>query len=266
MVSVLFVDDNLAGLEILRERFGGCNDSWQMAFVPRAKRPARYGGQGGRRPGGQQPPHRHDGRPAVPGQQVGAPPGGALGSSEPNDRGAMLSTLPVANKCLSNVCGTEILNLTVEHTTKLQAKLYSDATRKMVADMGGLPSLPATLSAMDEALADESTSLGQVADIISGDVAMAARARQLVNSSSTACGPRCGTSAKRLPFWALKPCAKWPWPGPAFRAFTPSSLLPPDWLASFNSHSLVVATSPANWPAAAPATQGWRRRHPPRPR
>jgi DNA-binding NarL/FixJ family response regulator len=54
--------------------------------------------------------------------------------SNPGDRGAMLSALPVANQCLSKACGPLVLASAVEHTTKLQRRLFSEATQRMVAE------------------------------------------------------------------------------------------------------------------------------------
>ena len=41
-----------------------------------------------------------------------------------------------------------MLTRTVEHTTNLQSKLFSEATQVMVAKVGALPSLPTTLAAV----------------------------------------------------------------------------------------------------------------------
>lgn len=241
MVSVLFVDNNVAGLDVLRNRFGACNDTWQVAFVPGAEVALHV--MADRQVDALVANSRLTGMTAAQlfkASKSEHPRVARIALSEPNDRGGMLSTLPVANKCLSSVCGTEVLNLTVEHTTRLQAKLYSDATRKMVADIGGLPSLPATLAAMDATLADEDSSLGQVAEIISSDVAMVARVLQLVNSSFYGLRSEVRDLRQAVSFLGIEALREVAVAGSAFRAFTPSALLPAEWLALFNGHSLAV--------------------------
>ena len=53
---------------------------------------------------------------------------------------------------LSKSCGIEVLARAVELTTQLQGKLFSDATQRLVAEVGALPSLPASLMAVDACL------------------------------------------------------------------------------------------------------------------
>jgi HD-like signal output (HDOD) protein len=55
--------------------------------------------------------------------------------------------------------------------------LSSEATQKIVAQVGALPSLPSTLTAVDAALAEEDCSLDRVAEVMSSDVAMVAPAQ-----------------------------------------------------------------------------------------
>jgi HD-like signal output (HDOD) protein len=153
----------------------------------------------------------------------------------------MLSTLPVANQCLSKSCGIEVLTRAVENTTRLQGKLFSEATQRLVAEVGALPSLPANLMAVDAALSDEDTSLGQIADIMGGDVAMVAKVLQLVNSSFFGLRAEIRDLRQAVAYLGVETLRDFALASAVFRAFTPSPLLPNDWLARFNAHSLAVA-------------------------
>jgi DNA-binding NarL/FixJ family response regulator len=169
MVSVLFVDDTQVGLRALRDTFAIGSQSWDTAFVPGAD-VALY--MMGERP--------VDAVVASARLSVMStadflrltklryPRVARIALSNPGDRGAMLSTLPVANQCLSKSCGIEVLARAVELTTQLQGKLFSDATQRLVAEVGVLPSLPASLVAVDAALSNENSSLGQIAEIMGG--------------------------------------------------------------------------------------------------
>lgn len=184
MVSVLFVDDTEVGLRSLRDTFSIGAESWDTAFVPGAD-VALY-------MMGERPVDAVVASARLSGMSTADflrltklryPRIARIASSNPGDRGAMLSTLPVANQCLSKSCGIDVLARAVEHTTQLQGMLFSEATQGLVDEVGALPSLPANLMAVDAALSNENSSLGQIADIMSGDVAMVAKVLQLVNSS-----------------------------------------------------------------------------------
>jgi HD-like signal output (HDOD) protein len=129
----------------------------------------------------------------------------------------------------------------VRHTTRLQSKLFSDATQKIVAQVGALPSLPSTLTEVDAALAEEDCSLARVAEVMSNDVAMVAKILQLVNSSFFGLRTEIRELRQAVAYLGVEALRDFALAGSVFRAFTPSPLLPGDWLASFNAHSLAVA-------------------------
>jgi HD-like signal output (HDOD) protein len=111
----------------------------------------------------------------------------------------------------------------------------------LVAEVGALPSLPASLMAVDAALSNENTSLGQIAEIMGGDVAMVAKVLQLVNSSFFGLRAEIRDLRQAVAYLGVETLRDFALASAVFRAFTPSSLLPGDWLARFNAHSLAVA-------------------------
>jgi HD-like signal output (HDOD) protein/CheY-like chemotaxis protein len=241
MVSVLFVDDNLAGLQALREVYA-TRERWETAFAPGGgaalevmqERPVDAVVASSRMSGMSAPNFLRL-------TKLHHPKTVRLALSNPGDRGAMLSTLPVATQCLSRSCGAEVLEKVIERTTRLHDKLFNEATQRIVANVGTLPSLPSNLVALDAALANEDFSLGQIADIMSSDVAMVAKVLQLVNSSFFGLRTRIHDLHQAVAYLGVETLRDFAMAGAVFRAFTPSPLLPDGWLAGFNAHSLTVA-------------------------
>lgn len=242
MVSVLFVDDNQASLQALREAFGSCDESWETAFVP--------GGDVALHVMAERPVDAVIASAPLTGMSAASflrltklqhPKTARIALAAPGNRGAMLSTLPVANQCLSRSCGVDALSKVVERTTSLQSKLFSEGTLKMVAQVGALPSLPATIAALDAALSEEDCSLSKVADLMGSDVAMVAKVLQLVNSTFFGLRAEIRDLRHAVAYLGIEALRDFALAGSVFRAFSPSPLLPADWLALFNLHSLAVA-------------------------
>jgi DNA-binding NarL/FixJ family response regulator len=106
MVSVLFVDDNIMGLRGLRETFSGCNESWETAFAPGAEVALHIMAE--RPVDAVVASTRLSGVSAanfLRMAKVQFPKTARIALSNPGDRGAMLSALPVAKQCLSKACG-----------------------------------------------------------------------------------------------------------------------------------------------------------------
>jgi len=241
MVSVLFVDDDLAGLRALREAHS-VNEGWDALFVPGAGAALELMSD--------QPMDaviasaRLSGTSATKFLRMAKdrfPATARIALSNPGDRNAMLSTLPVVNQCLNRSCATEILLKVVERTSRLQKKLYSEATRALADTIGTLPSMPAALTALDSALCREDCSLGQIADIMGSDVAMSAKVLQLVNSSFFGLRTEVTNLRQAVAYLGIETLRDFTMAGALFRAFVPGPSLPDGWLASFNAHALAVA-------------------------
>jgi HD-like signal output (HDOD) protein len=76
---------------------------------------------------------------------------------------------------------------------------------------------------------------------MSGDVAMVAKVLQLVNSSFFGLRAEIGDLRQAVAYLGVETLRDFALASAVFRAFTPSPLLPGDWLARFNAHSLAVA-------------------------
>ena len=245
MVAVLFVEDDAACLRALKETYSSCAeetlfvrdagaalDTMAERQVDAVVASARLCGLG--TPSFLRLTKQHYPRTA------------RIALSNPGDRAAMLRTAPVANQCLSRTCGPEVLWRVVERTTALHGKLFSEATEKLAAEVGTLPSLPASLIALDAALSNDECSLAQIADIVARDVAMAAKVLQLVNSPFFGLRSEIRDLRQAVAYLGIETLRDFALAGAVFRAFTPSSLLPDGWLESFNAHALAVADASAH--------------------
>jgi HD-like signal output (HDOD) protein len=242
MVSVLFVDDDATYLGALKDAYAGYSDRWETRFArgasaaldAMADRPVDAVVASARLSGIGAPSFLR-----LTKQQH--PRTARIALSLPGDRTAMLRTLPVANQCLSRACVPEVLVKVVERTTKLQDRLFGEATQQVAAQVGTLPSLPASLVALDAALSNEDCSLAQIADIMSGDVAMVGKVIQLVNSSFFGLRTEIHDVRQAVAYLGIETLRDFALAGAVFRAFKPDAALPGTWLANFNSHSLAVA-------------------------
>jgi HD-like signal output (HDOD) protein/CheY-like chemotaxis protein len=88
-----------------------------------------------------------------------------------------------AHRFLSKPCETATLVANLTRALGLREQLQSDELRRCIGGMAGLPSLPAHCAELGRALADESVSLLGISRIVEGDVGMAAKVLQLVNSA-----------------------------------------------------------------------------------
>lgn len=242
MVSVLFVDDNIDGLRLLRETFAQAGSSWETSFVA----------------GPGLALEKMEGAPVdavvastrLSGMSTAEffkltksayPRTARIALSDPGDRGAMLSALPVVNQCLSKACGPEVLARVVDKTTKLQDLLFNPATRRVLSGIGPLPSLPSNLLALDTALSDEECSLGHVADVISRDVALVAKVLKLVNSSFFGLRSQVNDVRQAVAYLGVETLRDFAMASEAFSAFTKNPAVSDSWLASFNAHAISVA-------------------------
>ncbi|HET9061073.1 MAG TPA: HDOD domain-containing protein [Acidimicrobiales bacterium] len=242
MVTVLFVDDDAAGLRALRDAYERCHDGWETCFIPRPG--DALDAMSERHIDAVVASARLSGMSTASFLRVAKqqhPRTARIALSNPGDRSAKLGALPVVNQCLSKTCGPDVLVKVVERTTRLHERIFSEATQRLVSEVGSLPSLPSNLLALDCALSDENCSLGQIADIMSSDVAMVAKVLQLVNSSFFGLRTDIHDLRQAVAYLGIETLRDFAMAGAVFRAFSPSRLLPDSWLGAFNAHSLAVA-------------------------
>ena len=96
---------------------------------------------------------------------------------------ATLRVVPVAHQFLTKPCQADVLQEVVERACHLHSLLNNDSLRQMVGHVKNLPAVPRVYAELTQALTKPDTGVGDVADIVSTDPAMCAKALQLVNSS-----------------------------------------------------------------------------------
>jgi putative nucleotidyltransferase with HDIG domain len=84
---------------------------------------------------------------------------------------------------LSKPCDMEILKLTLARVCALDVWLTDDKLKKLVSELGALPSLPSLHFRILEALDSPSCTAEQVGEIVASDMGMTAKMLQLVNSA-----------------------------------------------------------------------------------
>jgi putative nucleotidyltransferase with HDIG domain len=91
--------------------------------------------------------------------------------------------VPVAHQYISKPCDPVQLENVIERCVALQTLLRQPAMRELVGRLGPLPPAPSTYVALQAAMASESTTVADVARIVSGDTIVAAKLLQMVNSA-----------------------------------------------------------------------------------
>lgn len=91
--------------------------------------------------------------------------------------------LKVANQCLAKPCGVEQLKIVIEELLKIQSRLGNGLLKDAITNLATLPSIPQQYWDLKDAI-DSPTSTSQgISDVISKDMAMAAKILQLSNSA-----------------------------------------------------------------------------------
>lgn len=99
------------------------------------------------------------------------------------DKALIMQSVRVAHQFISKPCSATALTDRIEQTVSLREILEDDALRAIVSQIDALPSLPALYGEIMTELNSPSASIKKVGQIIAGDIAMASKILQLVNSA-----------------------------------------------------------------------------------
>ncbi len=99
------------------------------------------------------------------------------------DDESVLKTIGCVHQFLAKPCDPEKLKDIIRRSTALHNLLIDGVLKDIVSGIDSLPSLPSLYSQLQEKMQDPDASLEDVAEIISGDIAMTAKMLQLVNSA-----------------------------------------------------------------------------------
>jgi HD-like signal output (HDOD) protein/ActR/RegA family two-component response regulator len=98
------------------------------------------------------------------------------------DPEAVLRMMPVAHITLAKPCGASELKDMLDRACAVHSHLADPGLRRALHDIGGLPSPPSAVHRLLRAIDDDEVSGTELAGLVEGDVALAAKVLQLVNS------------------------------------------------------------------------------------
>lgn len=99
------------------------------------------------------------------------------------DQVLIMQSVQVAHQFISKPCSAGTLKDRIDQTISLREILEDDALRVIVSQIDALPSLPALYGEILSELKSPTASIKKIGKIIAGDIAMASKILQLVNSA-----------------------------------------------------------------------------------
>jgi len=181
---ILFVDDDPAILEGLRDRLRRQRAKWEMSFVGSGREalqvlstePIDVIVSDMRMP-------EMDGATLLTRVQAEHPSAARIVLSGHAELESALQVVPVAHQFLTKPCDEGVLENVVERACNLQALLRDEAVRSIVGGIEKLPPLPRVYVQLTAALSNEDTSVDDVSRILKQDMAICAKLLQIVNSA-----------------------------------------------------------------------------------
>lgn len=184
MRRVLFVDDEVAVLDGLRDRLRKQRREWEMVFAlggdaalaECARGPFDVVVSDMRMPG-------MDGAALLQRIKESHPGTIRIVLSGHAEREAVLRALTVAHQYLSKPCDAETLRSVIARACALQTIMSDGALRKLVGGVERLPSVSKTYMELTQVLAGKAPSIDDVVKVVERDPAMCMKLLQVVNSA-----------------------------------------------------------------------------------
>ncbi len=184
LLRVLFVDDEPAVLEALRNLLRRERQRWAMSFASSGSEALELLAREGadvvvsdmRMPG-------MDGAELLQRVMREHPAAARIVLSGYSDRSAALRSAGVAQQFLSKPCPADLLRATIERTQRLHALLAEPELRRIAGSVACLPTPSATYLELTRAVDDPHASMAAIATIAERDSALSAKVLQLVNSA-----------------------------------------------------------------------------------
>lgn len=181
---ILFVDDEPAVLEGLRNRLRKQRERWEMSFVEGGEAALRHMASTPvdvlvtdmRMPG-------MDGATLMERVRASHPGVVRIVLSGHSELEAALRAVPVAHQFLSKPCEPTVLEAVIDRACNLQQLVGDEVVRSLVGRIGHLPSLPRTYARLRALLVDEKATVQQATAIIVQDPSICAKLLQIVNSA-----------------------------------------------------------------------------------
>ena len=166
------------------------------------------------------------------------------------EREAALRAVPVAHQFLAKPCDPDQLREAVERSCNFSSLLPDAAARRIVGEIGELPCLPRTCTALMAALRTPDIPLHQIGDIIEQDVGITAKVLQLVNSAFFGLLREVSSVKMAVNYLGLDTLKHLVLTAEIFRTFRVTRPIPGFTLESLQLHSQLAAAIAAHMPAA----------------
>ncbi len=184
MIRILFVDDEVAILEGLRNVLRGERKRWAMKFAEGGKAALDLLANESfdaivtdmRMPG-------MDGLALLRQVRQSHPHTTRIVLSGHSELGQAAEASVVAHQMLMKPCEADTLRNAIDRAVRVQALLANEKLRALVGSMGTLPSAPRMYQALTAALADPGVDAKKLAAIVEQDVGMSSRVLKFANSA-----------------------------------------------------------------------------------
>jgi HD-like signal output (HDOD) protein len=242
MKRVLFVDDEVAVLDGLRDRLRRQRGEWEMVFAVGGERALVECARSAfdivvsdmRMPG-------MDGATLLRHIKQSFPGTIRIVLSGHAERQAVMRTLPVAHQYLSKPCDTETLRGVLSRAFMMQALLKSDAIRSLVGRVEKLPSVSKIYVELTDVLAREAPSIHDVVEVVQRDPAMCLKLLQVVNSAFFGLPRRVAAMRDAIGYLGIDLVKSLALAAEIFGAAEGPQGLDSTWLSALQQHSALVA-------------------------
>ncbi len=99
------------------------------------------------------------------------------------DEEIALRSLPISHQFLAKPCSRETLIAALDSAYRVRALIQDPALRRLVGGVVELPSRPTIYARLSAALADDDTTIDEVAALVEADLGVASKVVQIVNSA-----------------------------------------------------------------------------------
>jgi HD-like signal output (HDOD) protein/ActR/RegA family two-component response regulator len=227
MKRILFVDDDPSVLQGIKRMLHSKRNEWEIAFAPGAEEALRLFEQKEfdvvvsdiRMPG-------MDGATLLAKIKEHYPGAARIILSGYSEADVAIRATASAHQFLAKPCDPKELVSAVDRVCNVQGFTLDAEVRRVVGQIGQLPSLPRAYVALREAVENPDTSIATVVEIVETDIAMVAKILQLVNSAFFGLARPITSLHGAVNYLGLNTIRNLALMAEAFRVFTPGAGIP----------------------------------------